>query len=139
MSKTKKGANLQFPGTSKSLSYLGGGKYGAWSGIVEPNSSTVTALDFNTENANLIANVIWGVNWDDHLENAYIGLEIKLAGQLVYLTRGEMTNQTGEFLPGPVRIGPFAIPRLTNCTIEVVSSSGAVDQYVMLEATEING
>jgi len=133
----KKGANVQFPGTSKSLSSMGAGKWAAWSGLKQPAGATATCLDFYTENANLITYVTWGINWDEHGENAYIGLEIKLAGQTVYLSRGEMTSQAGQFLPSPNPIGPFIIPRLTNCVIEVTSSDAAVDQYVMLEATEI--
>ncbi len=133
----KQGANVQFPGTSKVLSSMGSGKWGAWSGIHQPGGATATALDFYTENANLVSNLVWGVNWDEQSENSYIGIEIKLAGQTVYLARGEMTNQSGQWLSFPFRIGPFIIPRLTNCIIEVTSSDAAVDQYVMLEATEI--
>ena len=133
----KQGANVQFPGTSKGLTSMGSGKWAAWSGLTDPASTTEEALNFYTENANLVTNVVWGINFDEMTENHYIGLEIKLAGQTVYLARGEMTSSVGIWQSFPFRIGPFIIPRLTNCVIEVTSSDAAVDQYVMLEATEI--
>ena len=124
--------------TGPKLIYTENGECYGFSGLHQPSSgATSEAFNFKTDSKPIRFNMMWGVNWDEHGENAYLGIEMKYNDVSVYLSRGEMTSQAGQFLAYPFRIGPFIIPALTTCVIEVISSDAAIDQYVMLEGKEI--
>ena len=123
--------------TSPKVIYTENGDCYGFSGLHQPAGATAEAFNFKTESQPTRMNLVWGVNWDEQTENSYIGIPMKYNGVSVYLARGEMTNQSGQWLSFPFRIGPFIVPALTTCLIEVTSSDAGVDQYVMLEGKEI--
>ena len=121
----------------KEITYLGNGKWGGWSGLHQPAGASEDAFNFRSPDKALLVNLVYGANFDEQSENSYIGIEVKIAGVSVFLGRGEMTNQTGQFLSFPYNLGPFLIPKRSTVQIIVTSSDAAVDQYVMLNGEEI--
>ena len=127
------------PGVGKSLLYVGGDTWGAWSGVIKPaNGGTEIALEFTTPPKALRTNIIWAANFDQNNENAYIGIEVLIDGTIVILNRGETTS-TGDFsVSFPYNLGPFILPGLSEIVIQVTASVGAgVDQFITLVATEL--
>jgi hypothetical protein len=122
--------------SGKEITYLGNGRWGGWSGEKAPASGSLDAFNFRSPDKPLMANLVYGANLDQQGENSYIGVELKIAGITVFLARGEMTNQTGQWLNLPYNIGPFLIPKRSTVQIIVTASSDAVDQFVMFNGEQ---
>ena len=120
----------------KELTYLGSGRWGGWSGLIQPNSGDADAFNCRSPDKPLLVNLTYGANLDQQGENAYIGIEVKIAGVSVFLARGEMTNQVGVWSSFPYIIGPFLIPKRSTLQVILTSSSNVVDQYVMFSGEE---
>jgi len=113
------------------LSYWGDRAFG-YSGEINPNNSTETALSFQTSKNGMDALIMWGVDLIDFDTNKDVGLFIKLNGILVYQVRGQLT-QGGNFdgQLGSIKVEMF-IPPLTDVLIEVsTNQANTVGQTVM--------
>jgi len=117
--------------TGLELSYWGDRAFG-YSGEINPNNSTETALSFQTSKNGMDALIMWGVDLIDFDTNKDVGLFIKLNGILVYQVRGQLT-QGGNFdgQLGSIKVEMF-IPPLTDVLIEVsTNQANTVGQTVM--------
>jgi len=131
MAKTKIGSNATFSGTQKGLTIIGNHCYAA-SGELNPNNSTLTALDFDTGKEYIIGSIMWGVDLIDFDTNKDVGLFVKFNGILVYQVRGQLTNG-GDFdgQVGSMKVD-LLIPPLTTVLIEVsTNQTNTVGQTIL--------
>ena len=125
------------PGVGKSLLYMGGNTWGAWSGNINPQSTTEVALDFTTPPKALRTHLIWAANFDQLSENRNISMELKINGSVVLYIKGENTG-TGDFsVSFPYNLGPFIMPGLSEILVTMGSDDAAVDQFITLAAKEL--
>jgi len=117
------------------LSYWGDRAFG-YSGEINANNSTETALDFKTSKNGMDALIMWGCDMTDFDTNKEVSLLIKLNGVLVYQVRGQL-SLGGDFdgIIGNVKVEMF-IPPLTDVLIEVsTNQTNTVGHTVMFTGT----
>lgn len=115
------------------VSYWGDRAFG-YSGEINPNNSTETALNFKTSKNGMDATIMWGVDMTDFDTGKDVGLFIKLNGVLMYQIRGQL-SLGGDFdgIIGNVKVKMF-IPPLTDVLIEVsTTQTNTVGQTVMFQ------
>ena len=116
----------------KGIRYIGSHIYAA-SGEINPNNSTLRALEFTTGSGYILAKVYWGVDLIDFDTNKDVGLFIKLNNLLVYQTRGQ-AHLGGSFdgQLGNIKI-EFLIPSQTLVEIDVsTNQTNTVGQTILL-------
>ena len=131
MAKGQTGSNAVFTGTSLSLNYWRDKVY-AFSGEVNPNQSTVTALEFSTSKEMIDARIMWGIDLSEITDDKFAALTIKFNGVLVYALKGQ------DRLPYTGMVENYTIdlyiPPLTTVKIEVsTDENNDVGNTVMLK------
>jgi len=115
--------------TGLDVSYWGDRAF-AFSGEVNPNNSTVTALKFKTSKNGMDVQVMWGIDLDQLDADNYAGIDIKLNGILVYQLKVLSRVPYTGFL-GSTGVDLF-IPPLTEVQIDCsTDDNNAVGQTVI--------
>ena len=134
---TRAGSSSTPQATSKNLLHQGSGIWAAWSGNVNPSSTTEVALEFVTPPQALVTNLTWTPNFDQVAENRNISMEVKINGLVIMYVKGENTSSGDAFRSFPFNLGPFVMPALSEIVITVGSDDAAIDQFITLHASEI--
>jgi len=133
MAKVQTGSNAIFTGTSKSLTYWKDRVY-AFSGEVNPNESTVTALEFSTSKELIDARVMWGIDLSEITDDKFAALTIKFNDVLVYALKGQDRLPYTGMTEGTNLTIDLYIPPLTTVKIEVsTDENNDVGNTVMLK------
>jgi len=132
------GVSNSFTGTASTIEAMGNGIWAGWSGLKEPNNSTVEAFNFLSPNTGLIIETGWFVNFDGISSGKFLQIVVSLNGTTVIDQKGEMVG-TADW-PGtfPFVIPDFVIPSQTEVIIQVATDEGvAVPMYITLVGKEI--
>jgi len=118
--------------TGKSLIYVGGGYWGAWSGIVSATDTETTLLEFTTPEAALVANIRFFFveeSGDDMMYKVYLNNLNILA--VVSQSTSVIYQNTADFI----------IPSLTEVkvTADNIASSSGIDVTAVITARSVYG
>ena len=118
--------------TGKSLIYVGGGYYGAWSGIVSATDTETTLLEFTTPETALVANIRFFFveeSGDDMMYKVYLNNLNILA--VVSQSTSVIYQNTADFI----------IPSLTEVkvTADNIASSSGIDVTAVITARSVYG
>jgi len=127
-----------FTGPAEAIEAMGNGVWAGWSGLKQPNNSTVEAFNFLSPNKGLIVDMGWFVNFDDLSANTHLRFSVSLNGNTVIFVKGE-TDSNADFAESfPFVIPSFVIPSQSE-VIALVGTDNNADtaNYITLVGKEI--
>jgi len=125
-------------GIGKSISYMGGGIWGGWSGLITVNSNTLEMFNFTSPNKVLIVtNFQYYIDHSSGIDtHNYIGWNLKINELSIIETRWKATD-TQHF--NDLDANSFIIPANSKCIIESSTNhSGDVKTYAVMTLKQID-